>query len=170
MPRRIAGLAPSANDLLRPLGERLRLARLRRRLTAKEVAGRAGMAPMTLRSLERGSGAVTIGAYAAVMQVLGIGADLDLVAQADPVGRSLQDSRMPRFRAMRRQPRRKVSAGDARAAKTATAPLPVTTSQPSAQLPPTERSREEAPNLTDPPDPVRKPIADLQQWIDETDL
>ena len=76
-------------------GERLRLARRRRRLSSKQVAERAGMAPMTLRSLERGGSGVTIGAYLAVMQVLGIEWDLDLRGQADPLGRELQDARLP---------------------------------------------------------------------------
>lgn len=49
---------------------------------------------MTLRSLERGGSGVTMGAYLAVMQVLGVEGDLDLLASADPVGRELQDSRL----------------------------------------------------------------------------
>ena len=49
---------------------------------------------MTLRSLERGGAGVTIGAYLAVMQVLGLDEDLDLLAQADPMGRELQDTRL----------------------------------------------------------------------------
>lgn len=53
------------------------------------------MAPMTLRSLERGGAGVTIGAYLAVMQVLGIERDLDLLAKEDTLGRALQDSRLP---------------------------------------------------------------------------
>jgi len=53
------------------------------------------MAPMTLRSLERGGSGVTIGAYLAVMQVLGIERDLDLLGQVDPLGRELQDARLP---------------------------------------------------------------------------
>lgn len=94
MPRKVAALLPSTEELLRQLGDRLRLARRRRRLSAKQVAVRAGMAPMTLRSLERGGSGVTMGAYLAVMQVLGIERDLDLVAQADPMGRALQDARL----------------------------------------------------------------------------
>jgi len=103
VPRKVAALLPSTDELLRQLGERLRLARLRRRLSAKQVAARAGMAPMTLRSLERGGSGVTIGAYVAVMQVLGVEQDLDLLVKSDPMGRALQDARLssPRRAAQR---------------------------------------------------------------------
>jgi transcriptional regulator with XRE-family HTH domain len=95
MAKKTALLLPATDELLRQFGDRLRLARLRRRLSAKQVAERAGMAPMTLRSLERGGSGVTMGAYLAVMQVLGIEKDLDLLGKADPVGRELQDARLP---------------------------------------------------------------------------
>ncbi len=94
MAKKTAPLLPATDELLRQFGDRLRLARLRRRLSAKQVAERAGMAPMTLRSLERGGSGVTMGAYLAVMQVLGIEKDLDLLGKADPVGRALQDAQL----------------------------------------------------------------------------
>jgi transcriptional regulator with XRE-family HTH domain len=102
MSRKPAPLLPATEALLIQFGERLRLARLRRRLSAKQVAERAGMAPMTLRSLERGGAGVTMGAYIAVMQVLGIEKDLDLLGKADPLGRELQDAQLPATRATRR--------------------------------------------------------------------
>jgi transcriptional regulator with XRE-family HTH domain len=95
MANKTAPLLPASEGLLRRLGERLRLARLRRRLSATQVAERAGMTRVTLRGIERGAPGATIGAYAAVMQVLGIDKDLDLLASADPLGRELQDARLP---------------------------------------------------------------------------
>lgn len=95
MAKKIAPLLPSTEELLRQFGDRLRLARQRRRLSAKQVAERAGMSPMTLRSLERGGSGVTMGAYLSVMQVLGIENDLGQLGKADPQGRELQDARLP---------------------------------------------------------------------------
>lgn len=94
MAKTTSPLLPSTDALLRDLGERLRLARLRRTLTAKQVAQRAGMAPMTLRAVERGGAGVTIGAYLAVMQILGLDNDIALLAKADERGRELQDARL----------------------------------------------------------------------------
>lgn len=94
MAKKTSPLLPSTDELIKKLGERIRLARLRRKLTAKQVAERSGMSPMTLRNVEQGESGVTIGAYIAVMHVLGIEKDFNYLAQKDELGRELQDSRL----------------------------------------------------------------------------
>jgi transcriptional regulator with XRE-family HTH domain len=96
MAKLTAPLLPKTERRLSRLGERIRAARLRRGLPARLIAERAGMSLMTLRSIENGRAGVTMGAYVAVLHVLGLDGDLDRVAEVDALGRDLQDANLPR--------------------------------------------------------------------------
>jgi transcriptional regulator with XRE-family HTH domain len=80
------------------LGERLRLARLRRGMTQHELALRADVSRMTLARLERGELTVGLDLLVHVLGVLGLDSDLDLVARDDELGRRLQDAALRRPR------------------------------------------------------------------------
>ena len=95
MPRTIPTLFPPATRQLVSLGERLRMARLRRRYSAESVAKRAGVARATLYRVEEGDAGVSIATYASVLRVLGLQGDLDLLARDDVLGRKLQDLKLP---------------------------------------------------------------------------
>ena len=83
---------PTHSKLLRELGERIRLARLRRKFSSMIVAERADISRVTLGKVEHGDPAVTMGTYLRVLAVLGLDKDLGQVAQDDALGRRLQDA------------------------------------------------------------------------------
>ncbi|MFZ2101368.1 MAG: helix-turn-helix domain-containing protein [Oricola sp.] len=66
------GTTPSTKRELRMLGARLREARLRRELTQQLIAERASISTFTLGRIEKGDPGVSIGAYAMVLQALGL--------------------------------------------------------------------------------------------------
>lgn len=73
------------------LGEQIKLARLRRKLSLAKLSERAGCSELTLIRIEKGNPSVAIGTYARVLYGLGLSDDILLIAKDDPVGRSLQD-------------------------------------------------------------------------------
>jgi transcriptional regulator with XRE-family HTH domain len=85
-------LLPKLNKILETMGESIKLARLRRKLTAVQVAERAGISRSTLWQIERGLPNVSFGNYAQVLFVLGLENDLLLLASDDILGRKLQDA------------------------------------------------------------------------------
>ena len=92
MKRRNIILMPKTKEILAQMGEQIKMARLRRRLSVELVAERAGISRTTLWSIEKGSSSVAIGAYAAVLHALNnMDTDLLLIAKDDELGRKLQD-------------------------------------------------------------------------------
>ena len=73
------------------MGENIKLARKRRKLTTVQVAERAGIARSTLYLIEKGNSSVTIGAYFNVLRVLGLQNDILKLGADDDFGRKLQD-------------------------------------------------------------------------------
>ena len=94
MGRNSVTLLPTTQRHLSDMGENLRLARLRRQLSAAQIAERAGISLPTLRAIERGSARVSIGAYASVLLCLGLDRDLAQVGRDDELGRKLQDAQI----------------------------------------------------------------------------
>ena len=96
MNKRGVTVSPKTAEILEQMGEQIKLARLRRRLSAKLVAERAGISRATLWNVEKGSPSVAIGIYAAVLHALGnMDSDFLLVAKDDELGRTLQDLELP---------------------------------------------------------------------------
>jgi transcriptional regulator with XRE-family HTH domain len=85
-------ILPSTTKILQRFGENIKLARLRRKLSAEQVAERANISRPTLLSIEKGIPGVAVGSYAQVLFVLNLEKDLLKVAADDILGRKLQDA------------------------------------------------------------------------------
>jgi len=97
-------LFPKSVAMLRQLGEHLRLARLRRNVTARLEAERAGISVATLTKIEQGTPTVSLGSYMQVLVTLNLERDILKVAADDELGRKLQDLGLPqRARAPKRR-------------------------------------------------------------------
>lgn len=73
-------LIPSTVQILEKMGCQIKKARLRRNIRAEVLAEQAGISKGTLTAIEKGMATVSIGAYAAVLQVLEMENDLGLIA------------------------------------------------------------------------------------------
>ena len=108
MTSRATPLYPASAKEMEALGQRLRDARLRRRFSMETVCARANLSRPTLYKIENGDPSVAIGFYVQVLRVLGLLADLSLIAKEDILGRRLQDESLPQ---RRRAPRKKAQTG-----------------------------------------------------------
>lgn len=87
-------LLPKLARLLSLVGEQIKLARLRRKLSSEQVAERSGIGRSTLVRIEKGDPGVSIGNVLNVLKVLGLEQDLLLLAKDDDLGRKIQDAEL----------------------------------------------------------------------------
>ena len=85
-------LLPRLTKILEELGEDIKLARLRRKLSTEQIAERAGISRSTLWQIEKGLPNVSMGYYAQVLFVLGLEKNISVMAADDALGRKLQDA------------------------------------------------------------------------------
>jgi transcriptional regulator with XRE-family HTH domain len=91
MKRRKQILFPKYLKILEQMGENIKLARKRRKLTTVQVAERADIDRSTLYEVEKGNPSVSMGAYFNTLRVLGLQDDFLKLAADDKYGWKLQD-------------------------------------------------------------------------------
>lgn len=92
MSKKTVAVMPETQIVLKNMGAQIKMARLRRNLSAEFVAEKTGISRATLWAVEKGSPTVAIGTYAAVLHLLdGMDKDFEHVAKDDELGRNLQD-------------------------------------------------------------------------------
>ena len=92
MAKKTVKIMRSTENILKQMGEQIKLARLRRGISATLAAERAGISRSTLWNVEKGNSSVSMGVYAAVLHAInGMDKDLLLIAKDDELGRKLKD-------------------------------------------------------------------------------
>ena len=106
MKREKYAMLPRLTKILEELGENIKLARLRRKLSTMQVAERADISRSTLWQIEKGLPNVSMGYYAQVLFVLGLEKNLSTMVADDVLGRKLQDAEIL---VKKRAPKRKIN-------------------------------------------------------------
>ena len=86
MPRKNIVLTSDTRNRLTKMGVQIKNARLRRNISVEEIANKSGVSATTYYAIEKGKDTVSIGAYAAVLSVLELDKDIELIA-ADEEGK-----------------------------------------------------------------------------------
>ena len=89
-------LLPKVVKSLQILGQNLKLARIRRRISAAMMCERAGVSHATLTAIEQGRPTVSMAGYMSVLFCLNMHTDIEKVATDDVLGRELQDLQLPK--------------------------------------------------------------------------
>jgi transcriptional regulator with XRE-family HTH domain len=82
---------PKHKIILEEMGQNIKLARKRRKITTSQLSERADISRSTLFLIEKGNEGVSIGNYFNVLRMLGLETDFLKLASDDILGRKLQD-------------------------------------------------------------------------------
>jgi transcriptional regulator with XRE-family HTH domain len=90
-------IPPQATEQIAQLGQRIRVARIRRGWSVAALASKAGVNRNTLTALELGKPGTAVGVCVTVLWVLGLDRSLDAVADPDGDlhGKALEAARRP---------------------------------------------------------------------------
>ncbi len=106
-PLQLSETAPFAvKDGARRMGERLTVARKRRRLTLRALAAKAGISYDTARATEAGNLQTGLGAYLAMLWAMGLTSEIDgfIDPERDDEGKQLELARLPQRIRHRKEP------------------------------------------------------------------
>jgi transcriptional regulator with XRE-family HTH domain len=98
-------LPAAVEEALTRWGRNIRIARLRRRLTREDLAGRIGVSRQVLANIEKGKPTTAVAAYLGALWTLGLLNQLKNVADPDQdeEGKILERSRSPQTAPKRRK-------------------------------------------------------------------
>ena len=96
MTRKNIVLRPKTIKILERMGTRIKRARLRRNIGIEVIAERAGISETTFYAIEKGTSTVSIGAYAAVLAVLELDNDLELIALDEEGKKQFRETNLKR--------------------------------------------------------------------------
>ena len=94
MSRKTVILEPNTEDKLKKMGQRIKKARLRRNISAEMISKQAGIGESTFYAIEHGVSTVSLGAYAAVLSILGLNNDLDSIAVDEEAKKQLYEQNL----------------------------------------------------------------------------
>ena len=91
-------LPRTARQALKKLGENIRVARKKRRISTVSMAERAFVSRSTYTKVEKGDPTVSIGAYASVLAILGMADGIGQLAERtlDTIGLDIEEDRLPK--------------------------------------------------------------------------
>ncbi len=108
MAKKTVNLLPGTKRILEKVGTNIKRARLRRNIRLELLAESTGISVDTLSAIEKGRSTVSIGAYMAVLVVLGLGNDVELIALDEEGKRQYQEQTLHRRkRAVRKKGEKK---------------------------------------------------------------